>query len=61
MAIVTATTLKVLHRDRGHVSPDIHTLELVADDVSLDGYAHYMLKEIHEQPETIRNALRGRF
>ena len=27
---------------------------------TLDGYPHYMLKEIFEQPETIRNAMRGR-
>ena len=25
-----------------------------------DGYEHFMLKEIHEQPEAIRNTLRGR-
>jgi glucosamine--fructose-6-phosphate aminotransferase (isomerizing) len=28
--------------------------------VELNGYPHYMLKEIFEQPETLRNALRGR-
>jgi glucosamine--fructose-6-phosphate aminotransferase (isomerizing) len=38
----------------------VSTLEMVADDVTLEGYAHYMLKEIFEQPETIRNAMRGR-
>ena len=27
---------------------------------SSDGYPHYMLKEIFEQPESIRNAMRGR-
>jgi glucosamine--fructose-6-phosphate aminotransferase (isomerizing) len=26
----------------------------------LNGYDHYMLKEIHEQPESLRNAMRGR-
>ena len=30
------------------------------DAVSLDGFPHYMLKEIFEQPETIRNTMRGR-
>lgn len=28
---------------------------------SKDGYDHYMIKEIHEQPETIQKALIGRF
>ena len=31
-----------------------------ADDVDLGGYPHYMLKEIFEQPESLRNAMRGR-
>ena len=38
----------------------MQVLDLVADDVQLDGYPHYMLKEIYEQPESIRNAMRGR-
>jgi glucosamine--fructose-6-phosphate aminotransferase (isomerizing) len=35
-------------------------LNLDAGDVTLEGYPHYMLKEIFEQPQTIENALRGR-
>ena len=60
IAVVTADTLRVVHRDSGRVEPAIHALDLTADDVGLGGYAHYMLKEIHEQPETIRAAMRGR-
>jgi glucosamine--fructose-6-phosphate aminotransferase (isomerizing) len=30
------------------------------DQIERGGFAHYMLKEIHEQPETIRNTFRGR-
>ncbi|MDR1436053.1 MAG: glutamine--fructose-6-phosphate transaminase (isomerizing) [Puniceicoccales bacterium] len=29
--------------------------------VEKNGYAHFMLKEIYEQPTTLRNAMRGRF
>ena len=29
-------------------------------DAELNGYPHYMLKEIYEQPETLANAMRGR-
>ena len=29
-------------------------------DAELNGYPHFMLKEIYEQPETIANAMRGR-
>ena len=36
------------------------TVEWSLQDVELNGFPHFMLKEIFEQPETIRNALRGR-
>ncbi|MGN6523843.1 MAG: glutamine--fructose-6-phosphate transaminase (isomerizing) [Actinomycetes bacterium] len=37
-------------------------LEVPADDASydVDGHPHFMHKEIHEQPETVERALRGR-
>ncbi len=35
-------------------------VEFTAEDVSKGDYPHYMLKEIYEQPETIRDAMRGR-
>jgi len=60
VAVVTASSLRVLHRDTGRVEPAIQALELTAADVTTGGYPHFMLKEIHEQPETIRAAMRGR-
>ncbi len=60
IALVTADALRVIDRDQGSVAHTVRVLDLVADDVQLDGYPHYMLKEIFEQPETIRNAMRGR-
>lgn len=36
------------------------TVEWQSEDAELNGFPHFMLKEIFEQPETIRNALRGR-
>lgn len=60
IAVVTATGLRVIHREQGLIDHNVHTLELVADDVGLDGYPHYMLKEIFEQPDALRNAMRGR-
>jgi glucosamine--fructose-6-phosphate aminotransferase (isomerizing) len=35
-------------------------LEWKAEAVNLNGFPHYMLKEIFEQPEALTNALRGR-
>jgi len=36
------------------------TIEWDANKVLKSGYTHFMLKEMHEQPETIQNTLRGR-
>jgi glucosamine--fructose-6-phosphate aminotransferase (isomerizing) len=60
MAVIKANSLSVIHRDSGKVNLDIRPLEIEADEVSLDGFDHYMLKEIYEQPDSIRNAMRGR-
>ena len=60
VAVVTREGIRVVHRDQGDVSHDVKHLEIDASDVELNGYPHYMLKEIFEQPETVRNALRGR-
>jgi glucosamine--fructose-6-phosphate aminotransferase (isomerizing) len=38
----------------------ISKLEFDAESAERGKYAHYMLKEIFEQPQTVRNALRGR-
>jgi len=39
---------------------EIKTVEFTAEDVSKGSYEHYMLKEIFEQPRSVRDALRGR-
>ena len=35
-------------------------LEMDAEEIQKGGYAHYMLKEIMEQPEALENSLKGR-
>jgi len=60
LAVITKDSIQVLHRDQGRVRPDVRVLDDQATDVSSDGYPHYMLKEIYEQPESLRNAMRGR-
>ena len=39
----------------------LHDLDCEARDTDLEGYPHYMLKEIFEQSAVIENAMRGRF
>ena len=60
IAVVTSTDVHVVHRDEGNVQHRVQALEVDTTQVDRGGYDHYMLKEIFEQPETIRNAMRGR-
>jgi glucosamine--fructose-6-phosphate aminotransferase (isomerizing) len=60
IAVITADSIRVIHRDQGDVEHDVKQLNIEATDVELGGFPHFMLKEIFEQPETVRNAMRGR-
>jgi len=60
LAIVRADSLRVLHRDQGQVSHSVQVLDVGSQQLDLGDYPHHMLKEIFEQPDTIRNAMRGR-
>lgn len=42
-------------------TPYIQTLEMNLETIEKGGYEHFMLKEIHEQPRSIYDSLRGRF
>ena len=51
---------------RTHTIDDVSTVKVVEElnlelsQIERGGYDHFMLKEIHEQPNTIRDAMRGR-
>ena len=42
------------------VEKEPHVVEWDAEETGKSGYDHYMMKEIHEQPRTLRECLRGR-
>ncbi|MFC2129675.1 glutamine--fructose-6-phosphate transaminase (isomerizing) [Bacteroidota bacterium] len=42
------------------LEPDIQTLDLGISEIEKNGYEHFMLKEIFEQPRSIRDTFRGR-
>ena len=52
--------LEVRHRDAGTRDVAVQTIQDEAVDVELGEFPHYMLKEIYEQPDSIRSAMRGR-
>lgn len=47
-----------LDNEAGHV--DIRKLDMSISQLEKGGYPHFMLKEIHEQPVTIKDCIRGR-
>lgn len=52
--------LKIITTDNRSAAIDIKTLKLSVSQLEKGGYPHFMLKEINEQPRTIRDCIRGR-
>jgi glucosamine--fructose-6-phosphate aminotransferase (isomerizing) len=60
MAVIKPDSFRTTTIDDIKVSPVISQLENKLEEYELGGYEHFMLKEIFEQPNAIRNCLRGR-
>jgi glucosamine--fructose-6-phosphate aminotransferase (isomerizing) len=60
VAIVTADSVEIRDLNNIPVTREIAELALDAAAAEKGGYEHFMLKEIHEQPEALSNAIRGR-
>ena len=60
IAIVTADKVDIRDLHNIPVTREIAELGLDAAAAEKGGFAHFMLKEIHEQPEALANAIRGR-
>ncbi|MCH5229808.1 MAG: glutamine--fructose-6-phosphate transaminase (isomerizing) [Muribaculaceae bacterium] len=52
--------LKILTLENKESKIDVTTLELSISQLEKGGYDHFMLKEIFEQPGTLRDCIRGR-
>lgn len=52
--------MQILNLDNVRKSPVIEELEEELDAIEKDGFDHYMLKEIYEQPKAIIDSYRGR-
>ncbi|GGL21955.1 glutamine--fructose-6-phosphate aminotransferase [Halarchaeum grantii] len=59
IAVVTPDGITVEH-DGTPVERPVERIEWEADAAEKGGYEHYMIKEIHEQPHALRQALSGR-
>src|SRR5216110_405801 len=60
VAVVTAEGYRVLDREARVQERAVDDIEWDLDAIALDGYPHFMLKEICEQSDTVRRTLRGR-
>jgi glucosamine--fructose-6-phosphate aminotransferase (isomerizing) len=60
IAYVRRDDLLIKHIDNTVQTPYIQELELKLEMLEKGGYDHFMLKEIYEQPRSIRDCLRGR-
>jgi len=60
LALVTRDGFSISTTQAKTVERDTETVEWGEEDAELNGFPHFMLKEIYEQPETIKNAIRGR-
>ncbi len=60
MAVVTSESVTTTTLADIPVEKFVQELTLDLQEIERGKYQHFMLKEIHEQPDTIRNAMRGR-
>jgi glucosamine--fructose-6-phosphate aminotransferase (isomerizing) len=59
MAVITADKVRLVQIESGEqVTREPFTVEWSAERALKTGFPHFMLKEIHEQPLSVRNALR---
>lgn len=52
--------LKVVNLNNKVSEIDVTTLKMSISELEKGGYAHFMLKEIFQQPQTLRDCIRGR-
>jgi glucosamine--fructose-6-phosphate aminotransferase (isomerizing) len=61
LAHVTAAGFSITTLDQADISPVVDHITWSVADATLDGHAHFMEKEIFEQPQALENTMRGRF
>lgn len=60
IALVKRDQLLIKHLDNVIQTPLIHELELKLEALEKGGFDHFMLKEIFEQPRSVKDCMRGR-
>ncbi len=60
IATITRDSYKITNIEKADITPHVEEITLSLDQIEKGGYEHFMLKEIHEQAHTLRDAIRGR-
>lgn len=60
VVIITADTFSAKTIYDKEIEKEVHEINMTLEEIDRGGYSHFMLKEIMEQPETVRNSMRGR-
>ena len=60
VAVLTRSGFRVIDHSQSAVEKTISKIDWDIDQIERGGYAHFMLKEIFEQPITVENTFRGR-
>jgi glucosamine--fructose-6-phosphate aminotransferase (isomerizing) len=60
MAILTPGGYVVKNLQDEMLNPDVEKITWELDQIEKGGFNHFMLKEIHEQSQTVQDAMRGR-
>lgn len=58
--VLTPDSAKIYTGDLEEVSRDVYKVTFDDNAAEKDGYDHFMLKEIHEQPKAVRDTITGR-
>ncbi len=60
LVVIEPNSVKVMNLDGKPIKKEEHRIEWTIEAAEKGGYAHFMLKEIHEQPKAILDTLIGR-
>jgi glucosamine--fructose-6-phosphate aminotransferase (isomerizing) len=59
-AVIKANDFYIRNLQREFIEPKVEKISFSLQELEKGGYQHFMLKEIFEQPQTLRNAFLGR-
>ena len=60
LAVITKDNFTVKTISDVEIEKEVHEISTTLEEIDKGGYSHFMLKEIMEQPESVRNSMRGR-